>query len=154
MQSICSHCTDSCTVLAALNHEHSRAFFFNGFPSINSVLSRFWLRVILTTKLLKLLSCLQSNPGKHAPSWKRWMPSWGSTAGRSEGGWERCDHLFFFVFEWGKTLKEVKPGLFLASNQILMECQEKQQLIKGAKCSSHCSAADVGVFTPDESTSH
>lgn len=62
--------------------------------------------------------------------------------------------LCVFVFEWGKTLKEVKPGLFLASNRILKESQEKQQLIKGAKCSSHCSAADVGVFTTDESKSH
>lgn len=63
---------------------------------------------------------------------------------------------FIYLFFWvgGKTLKEVKPGLFLASNQILKECQEKQQLIKDAKCSSHYSAADVGVFTPDESTSH
>lgn len=63
--------------------------------------------------------------------------------------------FIYLFFEWGKTLKEVKPGLFLASNQILKECQEKQLLIKGAKCSSHYSAADVGVFfTPDESTSH
>lgn len=63
--------------------------------------------------------------------------------------------IYLFIFlSGGKTLKEVKPGLFLASNQILKECQEKQQLIKGAKCSSHYSAADVGVFTPDESTSH
>lgn len=55
---------------------------------------------------------------------------------------------FLFVFEWGKTLKEVKPGLFLASNQILMECQEKQQLIKRCKVFISLLSCRCGRFHP------
>lgn len=54
----------------------------------------------------------------------------------------------------GKTSKGAKPGSSLAPNQILRECQEKQQLIRSGKCSSHCWAADLHVFTPGECTSH
>lgn len=85
------------------------------------------------------LSRLQSNPGKYAPSWKRW------DAILKEHLWERYgmgEILPSPIFLNTKTPREGKPGLSLAPNQIVRECQEKQQLIRSAKCSSH-------VFTPD-----